>query len=230
MRWLFLLLVLISTRSFSAECTLYEQSHPLYLLTGAHLSTGKCSTCASCHKMGIFQGTPRTCIQCHNGDPTRTAVYRSASHIPTGTIACDSCHNTIAFQYTTSMMNHTVVTSTRCDACHNGSYKSQGVVGALNEPTNHIPWRVNLTGGSTGDCNLCHKSTTTWSSSMNHNGTMGSGAGWCKGCHLSGQNWLGSGQRMSLTHYQKTPVPLDCSQAGCHRPLGTKGSTYKNWD
>jgi hypothetical protein len=51
----------------AAECTLYEQSHPMWPLSGAHLSTGKCSTCASCHKAGVFVGTPRQCTTCHTG-------------------------------------------------------------------------------------------------------------------------------------------------------------------
>jgi len=35
---------------------------------------------------------------------------------------------------------------------------------------------------------------------------------------------------MSLTHRTKTPVPTDCSTSGCHRPLGTRGTPYSNWN
>jgi len=31
-----------------------------------------------------------------------------------------------------------------------------------------------------------------------------------------------------LTHQRTTGV-TDCSQSGCHRPLGTTGSTYTRW-
>ena len=56
------------------------------------------------------------------------------------------------------------------------------------------------------------------------------GAGWCKGCHQSGTAFLGSMEKKSLTHERKTPPAIDCSESGCHRPLGTRGSTYTKWD
>ena len=63
---------------------------------------------------------------------------------------------------------------------------------------------------------------------MNHNSTQGNGAGWCKGCHTSGQTWLGIGETKPLTHERSTGV-TDCSQSGCHRPLGTRGTPYRSW-
>ena len=66
---------------------------------------------------------------------------------------------------------------------------------------------------------------------MNHNNSQGSGAGWCKACHQSGTAFLGSMEKKSLTHEAKSGQAItDCSQSGCHRPLGTKGSAYRNWD
>jgi hypothetical protein len=88
----------------AAECTLYEQSHPAFLLSGSHLSTGKCATCASCHINSVFTGTPTSCVQCHNGDPSRLTVGRSAKHIPTALIECSYCHTTLSF--TVATMNH----------------------------------------------------------------------------------------------------------------------------
>ena len=35
-------------------------------------------------------------------------------------------------------------------------------------------------------------------------------------------------EKKSLTHEKSTGV-TDCSQSGCHRPLGNKGSPYTNW-
>jgi hypothetical protein len=222
-KYIFILLMAMCGISNAAECTIYELSHPLYILTGAHLSTGKCSTCASCHINRIFMGTPKTCIACHNGDPSRVTVYRPSNHIPTGTMDCGgSCHTTITFAG--GMVVHSQVTAIQCKTCHTGTY-----LGATGKPTNHIP-ESQLLGGLTIDCNLCHKSTTAWTTTMNHNASVGSGAGWCKGCHQTGQTWLGAGQRMTLTHFQRTPIPLDCSQVGCHRPLGNRGSMYVHWD
>jgi hypothetical protein len=113
-------------------------------------------------------------------------------------------------------MNHTLVASSTCESCHNGSYAA-----AQAKPTNHIP--VAVIGAL--DCKSCHTSTSTWTTEkMNHNGiTTG-----CKTCHATGTSYLGSMQKKSVTHQSKTAT--DCSQSGCHKPLGNKGTLYKNWD
>jgi hypothetical protein len=36
-------------------------------------------------------------------------------------------------------------------------------------------------------------------------------------------------EKKSLTHEKSTGV-TDCSQSGCHRPLGNKGAAYSKWD
>lgn len=133
----------------SAECTLYEQSHPAFLLDGAHLSTGKCQTCSTCHRAGIFMGTPKSCVACHNGDPARVTVGRSAAHIPTGLIECNMCHRTTSFTVNTGM-DHTTVTNQRCDSCHNGSYTAYG---AKTKSATHI--------STMADCTTCH-AVTSW--------------------------------------------------------------------
>jgi hypothetical protein len=81
------------------------------------------------------------------------------------------------------------------------------------------------------DCSACHTGTSSWTSlRMNHNSSQGGGSGWCKGCHQSGTSYAGSMEKKALTHRSKTPPAIDCSESGCHRPLGTKGTTYSNWD
>lgn len=137
----------------AAECTLYETIHPNFPLTGAHLSTGKCSTCASCHAGGIFLGTPKICATCHNGNPSgqisSATVGKSALHPPIGTTSCDSCHNTTSFTATWKM-NHASVSGQRCDSCHNGSYTTYAAMG---KPRDHIP--------TTADCGTCHVTKDT---------------------------------------------------------------------
>ena len=126
-------------------------------------------------------------------------------------------------------MNHTVVTSASCKSCHNGSYVNVGAQGAKAKPANHIP-EVQLLNGAAMDCNACHVGTSSWGGPrMNHNNSQGSGAGWCKACHQSGTNFAGGMERKSLTHEKNAGV-VDCSQSGCHRPLGNKGSSYSKWD
>jgi hypothetical protein len=196
--------------------------------------------CESCHKSTTawtsvtFAHSPAnavgtgTCDTCHNGT---TAKGKPATHIPitSGVAKCDSCHKSQASFATSVTMNHTVVATQSCKLCHNGSYTSQGTQGALAKPTNHIP-ESQLLNGAAMDCNACHSGTTVWTTvTMNHNNSQGNGAGWCKACHQSGTNYLGNMEKKSLTHQKSTGV-TDCSQSGCHRPLGTKGSTYRNWD
>ena len=107
---------------------------------------------------------------------------------------------------------------------------SQGTQGALAKPANHIP-EVQLLNGAAMDCNACHRSTTSWGSmTMNHNNSQGNGAGWCKGCHTSGQAFMGDMEKKSLLHEARAgQVVTDCSQSGCHRPLGNRGSPYRSW-
>ena len=156
------LLMLVQLLSHAAECTIYENSHPSFLLTGAHLSTGKCSTCASCHKNGIFTGTPKTCIMCHNGDPRWTTISRSAKHIPTLLVDCNNCHQTTLFTAGV-VMNHPAVAAYRCDSCHNGAYKSP--YNALGKPSGH-PTTTTVAGVKVSiagwDCNHsgCHTTRT----------------------------------------------------------------------
>jgi len=97
-------------------------------------------------------------------------------------------------------MNHAAVMSIPCESCHNGTmYASQGKVGALGVPTNHIPYKTKLANGASMTCNICHTTTvyltlTNWntlsSSTILHNGSLGNGNGWCIGCHLTGMNYL----------------------------------------
>ncbi|MFZ2308055.1 MAG: hypothetical protein WAW34_12065, partial [Rhodoferax sp.] len=208
--------------------------------TATHSSvTGNCESCHRstsswlsvqyAHAPANAVGTG-TCDNCHNG--SSSAKSKPATHIPVpaGTAKCDSCHRSQVSFATSVTMNHSVVASATCKSCHNGSYLSAGAQGALAKPSNHIP-EAQLTGGASMDCNACHSSTTSWMTErMNHNSTMGNGAGWCKSCHQSGVSYLGTADKKSLNHRNKTPAPTDCSQSGCHRPLGNTGASYSKWD
>jgi hypothetical protein len=115
-------------------------------------------------------------------------------------------------------MSHTAVVSATCTSCHGGTYTSAG---AEAKPSNHIP--TALVGNK--DCKACHTSTSSWSSmKMDHNNIVTG----CKSCHASGTSYLGSMEKKSVTHESRTAT--DCSQSGCHRPLGNKGVTYVKWD
>jgi hypothetical protein len=154
---LLMLLLLFAAPAFSAECTAYEKLHPRYPLTGAHLSTGKCTSCGTCHINSIWTGTPRTCIACHNGDPSRMTVGRSAKHLPTLLLDCGGCHVTTSFLTgTTHTKNHTTAASLRCDSCHNGAYTTYGARGkSRDHPTRYTIGGVSVL-VATVDCGYCH--------------------------------------------------------------------------
>ena len=197
------------------------------------------TTCETCHKSTsdwsnvVYKHAANnqvgsgTCDTCHNNV---TAKGKPANHIPiqVATLKCDGCHKSQAGWDTAVTTNHAALTSQACKTCHIPTYVSQGLDA---KPTNHIPENTQLLNGAAMDCKACHTTTTSWASMrMNHNGSLGGGAGWCKGCHATGTRYLGDMERESLTHEAKGKTPLDCSESGCHRPLGNKGQTYVEWD
>jgi hypothetical protein len=178
---------------------------------------------------------------CHNGAGARGL---SAGHIPlpASAASCDSggCHTyagavpSFVGAVMSNTPGHAAVASARCDSCHNGSYATQGILGAYGKVGNHIP--TTITGAL--DCNTCHKTTSygslaNWLTNevMNHNGAQGGGVGGngvrCTTCHLSGTSYMGN---MDKKNHKGSSATTDCSKSSCHKPLGSKGSTYVNWD
>lgn len=203
-----------------------------------HMATSlQCDVCHSGYATFLGAGynhvgvTPGTCASslCHAAGGA--GMPKSGGHIPTSN-SCDDCH-VVGATFYPGRMDHTKTVASRCDSCHNGSYTSQGIAGgALPKVSNHIP--TTITGGL--DCNTCHKTTLSTSSlsmlwtieTMNHNGATGGGTPiYCVTCHLSGNSYLGSMQKFS---HNAASMSKDCSKSGCHRPLGSVGSTYIKWN
>jgi hypothetical protein len=213
---------------------------------GAMNHTGITTNCSSCHADGTnYAGAPKRkqddptpphvatasdCNACHTGTTTfkgASGGAMPANHIPTAQ-PCTLCH-AAGYSLTLTVMNHLGIT-TGCANCHNG----QTFVGPqtpMKKPTNHIPYAGNLLGGAGMQCEFCHKSTTAFTlsvtSTVMHNGSLGKGSGQCTGCHLSGTTYLGVKGRKSLTH--EAPGHTDCSDSGCHKPLGNEGNAYNSW-
>src|SRR6185369_6240715 len=195
--------------------------------------TAQCATChASIKPATAVHAGQTVCESCHNG-AFPPADGRPAGHVPYQTITglaatnCNTCHKAGYASWAGGKLHAYVTVSGQCKTCHGGSYTSQG---AQAKPANHIP-ESQLLNGAAMECNACHTATTVWTTlRMNHNASMGSGAGWCKSCHATGTSFLGNMTRMSLTHQTRTPVPTDCSTSGCHRPLGSRGTAYTRWN
>jgi hypothetical protein len=192
-------------------------------------------SCDACHTTGgtfttsrfthsVTQGIlPNQCSTCHNGSYTHAnALGKTPSH-PATTASCDMCHKNYT-SFTGATFSHTGIAPGTCSTCH-----FQGGSG-LGKPTNHIPYESQLLAGASMNCDACHTSTTSFTvQRMNHNNSLGNGAGWCKGCHQTGTNYPGGMEKKSLTHYERYAGQTDCSSSGCHRPLGNQGSAYSRW-
>lgn len=188
-----------------------------------HVQTNE--ACNNCHRSAAtWQGArfnhasvaPGTCMTCHTGF---VAPGKPANHMAT-TSSCDGCHRTAA--WIPAGFNHSGVVPGSCETCH-----TPGGAG-LAMPANHIPYKTALLAGSSLGCDACHTSTTTFTAErMNHNNTPGNGSGQCSTCHLRNSPYLGNMTKNSLNH---SGTGTDCSQSGCHRPLGNTGSTYRSWN
>jgi len=223
----------------ATNCTTCHNGSAATGKNATHIPVGA-TNCYACHNTSTWKPTkfnhtqvPVTaqCATCHSG-AYPPADGKSASHVPyqlVSTLAaanCDTCHRSGYTAWTGAKVHANATITGQCKTCHSGSFTGQGAVG---KPANHIP-ESQLLNGAAMECNACHTTTTSWSQRMNHNNSQGGGAGWCKGCHVTGTNYAGVGERKSLTHRTKTPPAIDCSESGCHRPLGTRGSTYTKWD
>jgi len=151
-------------------------------------------------------------------------------HIPLAAGAtCASCHRSARDMAVAVRMNHGVVSTLNCKTCHNGTYVAQG---AQTLPGQHIPYKTMLLNGAGMDCDDCHRGFTgaNWGAvKMNHNGSMGGGAGQCKGCHQLGAAFQGQMAKKTLGHAGKGLAALDCSSGGCHGPLGRIGRRFTSW-
>jgi nitrate/TMAO reductase-like tetraheme cytochrome c subunit len=159
-----------------------------------------------------------------------TATVPPPRHIPlAGGATCMSCHRSARDMATAVVMNHRAVSTLDCKTCHNGTYVAQG---AMATPGPHIPYKTMLLNGSSMDCDDCHKGFTgaNWAAvKMNHNGSLGGGAGLCKGCHLQGSTASGPMVKSALNHARIAGPQADCSGSGCHAPLGRVGARFGRW-
>jgi hypothetical protein len=213
-------------------------------------NTGNKATksCDTCHRSSSWlpaswnhAAAAGICSTCHVSSPEVSAPNRKpASHTAPalkGTLECDSCHNYIGWYPNRFKHN----TGAACSSCHNGSLatgKPGGHVATTEEcnqchytaiawvpalggkPANHIPYNAGT------QCTACHTGTSTLVSSPTLHAYV---ARPCTTCHLSGNGLLGRMDTKSIGH-EGMRSGDDCSKSGCHRPDGSRGSTYIRWD
>ncbi|HPF15017.1 MAG TPA: hypothetical protein PLJ12_12165, partial [Planctomycetota bacterium] len=93
-------------------------NHDFFPLLGAHATTA----CQACHVGNVYQGTPNTCVGCHQADYQGTT---DPNHVQLGySTSCEGCHNTT--NWNDANFNHNFFpllgahASTACDQCHVG--------------------------------------------------------------------------------------------------------------
>lgn len=190
-----------------------------------------------------------SCINAGCHGPGGAGKGVSTNHIPV-TISCDSggCHKVFGGTVTSfagGIWNHTYSPAgARCDSCH-GIYTTFGTFGAVGKVSNHIP----TTMAGSNDCNFCHTTAllppptvaatagaTAWQPetvvALQHgNGAYpggGTGGIYCVTCHLSGAAYLST--KIQKVSHNGASTSKDCSSSSCHKPTGSKGTAYTNWN
>ena len=134
-----------------------------FALVGLHATTA----CATCHVNGIFKGTPRTCVGCHQAKYNAT---RSPNHASTGfNTTCDTCHRETDLQWTGASFNHNSTfalvgkhAATACATCHvNNLYKGtpRTCVGCHLANYNATRTPNHASTGFNTTCETCHRAT-----------------------------------------------------------------------
>lgn len=211
---------------------------------GSHTNALYQVSCDSCHRTtawlpATFSHTgvaPGTCATCHNGID---ATGKTGTHTTTAkaTWACDACHTTrgwLPAQYThtsgaacSSCHNGTfavgknaghIATTEECNVCHTSTTTWLGALGAM--PSNHIPFNTGTT------CGSCHIGTSVVRGPTLHSYLTSKA---CTTCHLRNNPYAAWGQETKSLGHEGWSTG-DCSQSGCHRPLGNRGTSYINWD
>ncbi len=159
-------------------------SHTSFPLAGVHVT----QACATCHRTGVYKGTPRGCYTCHQTDYQKSA---NPSHAAAGFLTtCDSCHKFVDPSWKGATFSHTfplagVHATQTCAACHkNNVYK-----------------------GASRDCYTCHQADYQKSANPSH--VAAGFATACDSCHkYSDSAW----KPLNFNHNSATTFPL----AGVH--------------
>jgi hypothetical protein len=170
-------------------------AHASYTLRGVHAT----QTCGSCHRNGLYQGTPRDCVSCHRDDYEATSrPGHAAAGFPTN---CDQCHREGGPSWSSgsASFNHSQFyplsgahQTASCTSCHaNGIYK-----------------------GTPRDCYSCHQEDFRQTRSPNH--VSGGFSTACETCHRAGgPGWVSTNFRhTSAFPLNGTHASVSC--ADCH--------------
>ncbi len=173
----------------------------VFPLMGVHAT----QTCATCHKNGVYKGTPRDCVGCHLAQYQATKdPNHAAAGFPT---TCETCHKATDTAWTQGVFNHATVfplvgvhATQACASCHKGGvYK-----------------------GTPRDCAGCHLAQYQATKDPNH-----AAAGFpttCETCHKATDTSWGQGQFNHATVFPLVGVHATQACASCHKNGVYKGT------
>jgi hypothetical protein len=189
----------------------------VFPLTGVHAM----ATCTACHKNGVYKGTTRECVGCHQADYNRT---QNPNHAAAGfSTACEMCHRASDPSFKGASaggagFNHNAVfplvgvhATQACGVCHkNNVYKgtSRDCVGCHLNDYNRTTNPNHAASNFSTACDTCHRPTDTqWGggTGFNHNSVFA-----LVGVHAT--------QACATCHVNNVfkGTPRDC--VGCHLP------------
>jgi nitrate/TMAO reductase-like tetraheme cytochrome c subunit len=211
---------------FSTDCTTchntnawqpstFNHSTTSFTLTGAHVTT----PCASCHKNGVFAGTPMTCgdAGCHL--PDYNGAMNPAHLAGNFSKDCLTCHTTNAWQ--PASFDHSKARfqltgahiNTPCAQCHKNNVYT-GTPMTCGDAACHLPAYnattnpAHLAGNFSKDCSTCHTTNAWQPATFDHSKARFALTGAhvttpCASCHKNNVY---------------TGTPMTCGDAACHLP------------
>ena len=135
----------------------------VFPLVGQHAATA----CATCHRNGVFRGTPRDCVGCHQDQYTRTTA---PNHASAGfSTQCETCHRPTDSSFRGAGFNHAQVfalvgrhAQTACATCHvNNVYRgtARDCVGCHRAAYDRTTSPPHAAAGFGTTCETCHRAT-----------------------------------------------------------------------
>ena len=208
-----------------------------FRLVGAHATTD----CASCHRNGVFRGTPRDCVGCHRQNFEKTT---NPNHVTSGfSTDCALCHRPTDPTFGSGgNFNHNSVfqlvgthSTAACASCHKNNVFTgtpRDCIGCHRQDFDRTTSPNHAASGFSTDCTSCHRATdpTFRSGGFNHNsvfqlvGTHATQA--CATCHVNNV-FKGTPRDCVGCHrddYQRTTTPNHAASGfsttceSCHRP------------
>ncbi len=214
-------------------------NHSTFPLKGSHQT----AACTDCHINGVYAGTPRECVGCHQDDYNAT---QNPNHQQAGySTDCERCHGSDAVRWTGATVDHSTFPlkgrhqTAACTDCHiNAVYAGtpRECVGCHQDDYNAAQDPNHQQAGFPTDCIVCHSSdAVTWQGAVfNHNQywpLQGAHTALdCNQCHASGydlpRNCYGCHKAdydaTTNPNHQSAGFPTTCES--CHF------STHVSWN